>query len=177
MIIKAYGLNWDPKLIYGYKGLVARKCFKGDVRNKDKHFEIDFWKTRGIYTLFRNFEIVYVGKVTDMNLGDRIRNHFNNIGDHWDTFSFFSFTKVNFATRNVSTVTDSFHSNRSTVIKTLEAILINTAEPYLNKQEARFPDAFRAIQYDYTNDKSITDIYKKLEKIEKKLFPSKRKNK
>lgn len=176
MIIKTYGLHWKPNLIFGNKGLRGRNCFKGRVKHKNKYAEIDFWKTRGIYSLFKDFEVVYVGTVTDMSLGDRIANHYKYKGEYWNTFSFFSFSKINFASHTMSTVTDSLQVNKAMVIKTLEAILINTAEPFLNKQETRFPGAVKAYQIDFTDDKTMADIYNKLESLEKRLIPKKRKN-
>lgn len=177
MLIKAYGLNWDPEEIYGNSVQSSAKSFNGSVKKGNKRFEINFWKAKGIYALFQNFEIVYIGKVTENRLGKRIESHWRYRKDQWDKFSFYCFTDIDFNKGILKTAVKKSEINIDIAIKTIEAIIINTAVPFNNKQETKFPNSYKAKQIKYIKRISVYDLMNKLEKIEKRLAPSKRSRK
>lgn len=176
MLIKAYGFHWNPEWIYGFNGQSAKNSFKGHVKRGKRTFLIDFWNARGVYALFKNYEIVYVGKVTNMSLGTRISMHYRYLRDHWDTFSFYCYSDINYKAEKVYTSKSKLAINKDDSIKTLEALIINTSEPFLNKQEARFPNSRKAKQKQFLEPITIDDVMEKLEYLEKKLVIKKRKN-
>lgn len=177
MIINAYGLHWKPEEIFKkIKGIPSRKRFYGKVKRNKRYYEIDFWKARGVYALFKSFELVYVGKVPNMSLGSRIRNHWRNMGEHWDSFSFYCFSDIDFKNNTTISPQKALKTDKDTAIRTFEAIMINSSEPFLNKQEARLPKAKKATQLKYLEVITNNDILKKLNEIEIILSKMKRTN-
>ena len=177
MLIKAYGLHWDPEQIYGYNNQSSRISFRGFVKKGNKKHEIDFWKAKGIYALFKDFELVYIGKVTENRLGTRIASHWRYRKDHWDTFSFYSFSDIDFKQGKVKTITNTSVINNNMAIRTIEAIIINTAVPFNNKQETRFPNSHKVTQKKFIEYNTINDVMDRLEKIEKRLLTTNRSRK
>lgn len=173
MLIKAYGLQWKPEEIYENNIHSSRKSFRGLVKKGNKKYEIDFWKAKGIYALFYDFEIVYIGKVTENRLGTRIASHWRYRKEQWNTFSFYSFSDIDFKNGKVKTTSKKSIIDINMAIKTIEAIIINTAVPFNNKQETRFPNSLKVKQNTYKTHNTINDIMNRLEKIEKRLTPGK----
>lgn len=169
MIIKAYGQHWRPEWIYNNGQISSRQCFKGAVNKNGKKYEIDFWKTKGIYALYKDYRVVYVGKTNNMNLGSRIRTHVRKTGGRWDTFSFFSFSSINYKTEEVQAQEQISNITRAQVIKNLEVIIIKSTNPSMNKKDEKFPGSVRAKQVNFTTQRSLNDVYDLLEKIEKSL--------
>jgi len=175
MLIKAYGLHWDPEEIYGINGQSSKVSFRGFVKKRNKKYEIDFWNAKGIYALFKDFEIFYIGKVTENRLGKRIESHWRYRKEHWDTFSFYSFSDIDFKKEKVKPTSKKIEIDINVAIKTIEAIIINTAVPFNNKQETRFPNSHKVTQKPFIVRNTINDVIDRLEYLENKLFPPNRK--
>ena len=105
--------------------------------------EVDFREQIGVYILYRNENVVYVGQAGSGNftLFSRLKNHLtDHLADRWDKFSWFGVRKVN---KNGSLSEAQGDLNRnikaSEISDLLEGLLITVVEPPLNKQGARWP--------------------------------------
>jgi hypothetical protein len=140
MIIAAYGEWWDPHLVEwgkrgpGLGGKLAGRLEKGTLT--------DAWDQRGIYVLFQDWEVVYVGKTGQRPLGGRLRQHLaDDVAGRWDRFSWYGIRRINQAgdLRAVPAPTRKLASDEA--IATLEALLIRVTAPLLNRRRESLPDA------------------------------------
>jgi hypothetical protein len=109
---------------------------------------IDVWEHVGIYVLFQDWSVVYVGKTGLQSLGKRLKQHLaDDVAGRWDRFSWFGVRPINAdgslrATRALSTR----QLSGSDVIDTLEAVLIRVTAPSLNSRREKVPGAKVLIQ-------------------------------
>jgi len=111
---------------------------------------VDFWNQVGIYCLYADLDLVYVGQagLSDKScIGDRLKSHTkDDTADRWDKFSWFGLCKV----KQNGTLGARFEKAKATwsdVADVLEGILIEVAEPPENSQKGRFgPGVHRYIQ-------------------------------
>ena len=89
MTIKNYGLMWERDCVHwsGARGNAGRLMGKGPIGkpNKDQ-LEVDFRHQIGVYILYRNESVVYVGQAGAGNntLFSRLKNHFvDHLADRW----------------------------------------------------------------------------------------------
>lgn len=163
MLIRAYGLNWNPDIIdWGKQGAGNNGKLLGTVKLGNKTLEIDFWETYGIYVLNNDFRPVYVGKAASTRLGYRLRNHLRDrLAGRWDTFSWFSLSKVNKTTKTMSSP-GKRQINAETINDTLEAIGILIADPPLNRRRESIPDALSATQSKSRHPKTMRHYLEKI---------------
>jgi len=93
-LITSYGLFWkvqDTEWVPGRK--VVRRML-GRNGSKRKSIEIaDFWTQSGIYVLYGNYGLYYVGIAG--RLGPRLKRHLADThAGKWDRFSWFGFKRV-----------------------------------------------------------------------------------
>jgi len=191
MLIHLYGEYWNPDAVeWGSKGKKKggsgnKGQLSGKVKiksgKKTKTVIIDFWNARGVYALYDNFRLVYVGVAYSGKagcLGKRLRDHLTDrFAGRWDMFSWFS-------TSTLRTKTVRPPGTRQVkpgpVISTLEAFAITLASPPLNRRYNEMPGA-RLIEqakaahpatvrhYLETLVKRADSLGSKLEKVEKKI--------
>jgi hypothetical protein len=177
-LIKAYGLHWKPEEIYAKLKRSPRKGrFVGKVMRYGKPYKINFWKATGIYALYEDGKCVYAGLRTGRDLGGRIRTHWKEKENRWDTFSFWCFSEIVYETGSGETgsVSDKFKTQRihkHKAMETIEAIMIRVGVPGLNKQDPKIPGAKKASQEPFLKRKSVDDVYEQLEKLERKIEKS-----
>jgi len=130
------GLFWRKEtLSTGHRKLIGSRTPGGRAG------AVDFWEQRGIYALYQDFDLVYVGQATDRGLGTRLTEHTRGgIAERWDRFSWFGFRLVN-KSNKLRTLPARFHVNRDVVLNHIEGVLIEIAEPRLNGQGARWGSA------------------------------------
>lgn len=135
-VIQNYGLFWradrvdwkgSPVSLYGITGN------KGD----DK---VDFREQRGIYALYANYKLVYVGqtKAEKNALLSRLRLHRRyKFHGRWDMFSWFG-TRYVTGSNQLSSHSDSTvpQQPKTDVLDVLEGLVIAISEPQLNSQGA-----------------------------------------
>jgi len=170
MLIRAYGQFWNPDTVdWGGKGPGMKGKLLGKVRKKGITHEINFWDAKGIYVLHADFKAVYVGKADSTKLGPRLRDHLTDrFAGRWDMFSWF-------VTSTIATTEERVRDpgKRSvepgSVINTLEALAILTADPALNRKRESIPQALEAEQVKSPHPKTVRryleDILKKLDKL------------
>jgi len=104
MLIRAYGLYWNPDIVdWGKPGQGNKGSLDGTVKKGGRSHSIDFWNVYGVYVLHHEFRPIYVGKASATRLGLRLRNHLTDrFAGRWDMFSWFSLSKINTTSGGVS---------------------------------------------------------------------------
>jgi len=147
-MIKAYGLFWKVEEVFWKKQKVAGTLL-GSRSQGAKAIPVDFREQRGIYALYFDYELVYVGQTGARNsrLFNRLKYH---LGDHlverWNRFSWFGTQWVT-KQHKISVDTASVHKEMAKALNVLEAIVIAVAEPKLNLQRGSWGDAKKYFQY------------------------------
>ena len=108
---------------------------------------IDFRAQQGVYVLYAEYEMVYVGQVGNQELIARLRQHLrDDTAGRWDRFSWFGTRRV-LDTNTLSFEKIGVNTDMATALNHLEAILIHSAEPKLNRRGGNWGgDATQYIQ-------------------------------
>jgi len=173
-IIKNVGLFWqrDKVLWAGNRG-IGEKRLMGKNSKQKRNIGINFWKQSGIYALYNNYNLVYVGQTRKSRLGQRLKDHLSDdLAGRWNMFSWFGFQKVK-ANGELSIEAKIKITHPDHLKDILEGIVIAVAEPLMNGQQGRFgPNVERYLQIDESNlsnqDETQKSILSKLEMLEKK---------
>ena len=113
---------------------------------KGKFLEVDVWDQAGVYILYNNYQIVYVGSTTEHRLGKRLRRHLRDRHrGRWNSFSWFGIKAIKKTDGSLSKVTTRGVTAIG-IIKALEAILIEVIDPPLNRIHEKIKDAVRVEQ-------------------------------
>ncbi len=183
-VIKNMGLFWRCEEVRwaGNRGIGGGRLAGERAKNK-RLGEVDFWKQKGIYALYDNHHLVYVGQTSKSGLGSRLKQHyFNDMVGRWNMFSWFGMLK---ATRQnkLAVPWETKYTFRSHLADILEGIVIAVAEPPLNGQEGRFGEKveyFLQVDDRIPDEKKqkeiINEIDGKLKKYVKKLLRAIRRN-
>lgn len=78
-MIRAYGLHWSSnKVHWGRRGAGNAGRLLGYEANRNN--PVDFRNQKGIYALYDDCDLVYVGQVGTGNIGllERLRDHFSD---------------------------------------------------------------------------------------------------
>lgn len=111
---------------------------------------VDFSNQRGIYLLYDNREVVYVGRTTDRALGRRLFEHTKDrLATRWDRFSWFGLLPVS-DTGCLGQLPETHDAGK--LIPALEAILIEALEPRQNRKRG---DDLAAVEYIQHEDPEI----------------------
>jgi hypothetical protein len=122
-------INWGP----------ARPKLLGRQSAGDS--PIDFASEIGVYLLHDRERVIYVGRATDA-IGDRLKAHtIDRLRSRWDRFSWFGLYDVSEAGEVIA---NTVSWSPDVVIESLEAILIESLEPPLNRRRG---DNFSAVEY------------------------------
>lgn len=141
--IQAFGMYWKRADINWEKSnpLILGREPGGDT--------IDFREQIGVYLLHDDSRVIYVGRAKN-EIGSRLRAHTNNrLGGRWNRFSWFGVRAV---LEDLSLSEPHSSWTNSDVIETMEAILIETLEPPLNRKRG---DNFEAVEYLQVSDPDL----------------------
>jgi hypothetical protein len=186
-IIANMGLFWHRNKALWRGNRQAGQARLLGVRAGAKRFgEANFWKQAGIYALYADYHLIYVGQagLGDKGcIGSRLKNHTRDaLADRWDMFSWFGLCKVK-QNGEMGAKFDKAKASWRDVADVLEGILIEVAEPPQNSQKGRFgPGVHRYIQVPYeppTDNIHLTikQMAKDLTGIKKHLAKKKKKTK
>jgi len=177
-IIRNMGLFWkrDQVRWKGNRG-IGKARLAGKRRAAKAKGEVDFWKQTGIYALYADYHLVYVGQagLSDKSfIGTRLKQHLtDDLAGRWDMFSWFGLQVVREGDNKVGKRTKLSVSSRAHLANVLEGIIIEVAEPPMNSQGARFGKRVeRYIQIDDSmnpSDESEKRICAYLKQMEVKL--------
>ena len=138
-IIQCYGLHWRKDWIEWGKQNVPGTLLG---KERGKRDEVDFRDQTGVYALYAEFELVYIGQTTSKaGLLTRLRNHRDDhLSERWSRFSWFGTRRVH----RRKLVDRAPQLNSEEIVNALEAVCIAIAEPRLNLQRGGWG---RATQY------------------------------
>jgi hypothetical protein len=99
----------------------------------------DFWEQTGVYALYANYNIVYVGQTGKRGLGKRLYDHvWDHLSGRWNQFSWFGVRYAHTTSDELSEPPTLRVLSLQTVLNHLEGVLIEVAEPPMNGQKGRF---------------------------------------
>lgn len=159
-IIRSFGMYWQRDLV----------VWRGDARMFGKQQamakSVDFGKQKGIYILYDQHTVVYVGRSIDRPLGKRLYEHtIDRLGSRWNRFSWFGLLDV---TPEGGLLEVPIATSLAALIGTLEALLIESLEPPQNRKRG---DDFSAVEYIQDIDPELREreIQNTLRSIEEKM--------
>lgn len=144
-LIRSFGELWSRDAVdwEGRSMLGERKKFKVTVKNPSGRVKFcNIWNQRGIYALYRDFQLVYVGQATSADgIGGRLNVHVTKSRFHrqWDSFSWFSFD--GFDAQGKPEPYRPEKVDEKTIARTLELVTMLIANPPLNRSRGRFKGA------------------------------------
>lgn len=139
--LRAFGMYWlrdsvdwkaTPQSLMGMQGAGATA--------------VNFSAQVGVYLLHDRERVIYVGRATD-SLFSRLKVHTTDrLGGRWDRFSWFGLRGVN---DDGSLKDHQAPWNHESVVETMEALLIESLEPPLNRRRG---DNFSSVEYIQSED-------------------------
>jgi hypothetical protein len=107
--------------------------------------------TAGVYLLYDDRNLIYVGRATDQGLGRRLFQHtVDRLASRWNRFSWFGFWRV---TQNGNIEEPSPRPlPADLIVTTMEALLIEGLEAPQNRRRG---DDFRAVEYLQAEDPEL----------------------
>ncbi len=170
-LIKNYGLFWKEEDVFwgkqGKSGTLLGKSAKNSSRI------VDFRDQIGIYVLYADYKIVYIGQAgagKDSNLFARLSQHRrNDLAGRWNQFSWFGLLAV--LNNNILAASKQNHNHDTKVVLDhFEAMLIHVIEPPLNRQGGKWGKSEQFLQLrdkENIGSKDSEVLREILEKIEK----------
>lgn len=159
-IIHSFGMYWQRDLVL-WRG-EPRVYGKQQVLSK----AVDFGKQKGIYILYDQHTVIYVGRCIDRPLGRRLYEHtVDRLGSRWNRFSWFGLLDV---TQEGNLRESAVNASLAALVATLEALLIEALEPPQNRKRG---DDFSAVEYVQDVDPELQErnLQNTLRSIEQKL--------
>ncbi|MEQ1770954.1 MAG: HTH domain-containing protein [Devosia sp.] len=142
--LQAFGMFWrrDAVMWSRSKPLILGRQTPGAA-------EVDFADQVGVYLLHDRDRVIYVGRAADA-LYTRMRAHtFDRLAGRWDRFSWFGLKTVG---QDGKLRDEAPPWSHAVVIETMEALLIETLEPPLNRKRG---DNFAAVEYLQVDDPEV----------------------
>ena len=147
--LRAFGMYWQRDVVFWATStrLLGRQGTGATT--------VDFAGQVGVYLLHDGARVIYVGRALDA-LHVRLKAHTaDRLGGRWDRFSWFGLRSVE-ADGRLSEFNVSW--NKDVVVETMEAVLIESLEPPLNRRRG---DNLSGIEYIQIADPHIETAKKK----------------
>ena len=142
--VQAFGMFWE-RLSVNWSSTKPKLLGRQNAASE----AVDFSGQVGVYLLHDRERVIYVGRAGD-TLGGRLKAHTTDrLGGRWDRFSWFGLRRVQ-ADAQLSEGIVSW--SQEVVIDTMEALLIESLEPPLNRKRG---DDFSAAEYLQSVDPQI----------------------
>lgn len=149
--IKNFGHLWDRNRVFWGRPNVSGTL----LGSHSSYGTVDFRDQKGIYLLHTDdFKVVYIGQVGSGNqtLFERLRQHTRSdeLWNRWRYVSWFGWRGVNKdrTLSNYSGGSPSIKASSEAFLDEVEAVLIQVAEPPLNRQGPRWKDTIQFKQED-----------------------------
>jgi len=139
MLIQNYGLFWREKDVFWGRGSIPG-CLLGVLATNTTADPIDFREQSGVYVLYAEYVMVYVGQAGsgDQRLFGRLKQHKRDaLAGRWNQFSWFGTRRV-LGNGDLSVDVEGKLATTVEVLNQIEAILIHSSEPKHNRQGGRF---------------------------------------
>jgi hypothetical protein len=146
-VIETYGLHWHAERVFwGWQNKPG--SLRGSLTRSPKAVPVEFREQRGVYALYAEYDLVYVGQTGagDDRLFKRLKYHrADHLSERWNRFSWFG---TQWVTKHHKLSQDNARVNQSVVItlNLLEAITIAVSEPRLNLQRGRWGEVRQYFQ-------------------------------
>lgn len=149
-MINCFGVHWHADRVnWGRPGPNNQGTLLGAASKSRRAVPVDFRMQRGIYALYADYDLVYVGQTGAGNdrLFKRLKAHrFDHLSERWDRFSWFGTQWVT-QRHQLSVDTAAVHQTVEAALNMLEAVSIAISEPRLNLQRGRWSDTKKYFQY------------------------------
>lgn len=157
--LRAFGMYWrrDSVVWSGQPRLVGRQGSGAS--------DVNFAGQIGVYLLHDRDRVIYVGRASD-TLYARLKAHtLDRLSGRWDRFSWFGLRGVS---ADGGLVQEDVPWTPNVVIETMEALLIESLEPPLNRRRG---DNFSAVEFIQVTDPQIEKSQKQalLEEMKKNM--------
>jgi hypothetical protein len=145
-MIKTFGLHWHIDRVDWGRPNRAGTLMGATTAGRGAK-PVDFRDQRGIYALYADYELVYIGQAGagDARLFSRLKKH---KGDHlsqrWNRFSWFG-TQWVLGNNMLSADNARVSASVKDALNILEAVAISIGEPRLNLQRGKWKEI--AVQY------------------------------
>jgi len=147
-LIRTYGVHWHiDRVFWGRQNVPG--TLLGAASRSSHAKRVDFRLQRGIYALYADYDLVYVGQTGSGNdrLFNRLRTHRkDHLTDRWNRFSWFGTQWVT-KTGSLSADTASLYESVEATLNVLEAVSIAISEPRLNLQRGKWGEATKYFQW------------------------------
>jgi hypothetical protein len=138
-MIRSYGVHWHiDRVFWGRQNNAG--TLLGAASRSSRARPVDFREQRGIYALYADYELVYVGQTGAGNdrLFHRLKCHrTDHLSERWNRFSWFGTQWVT-QQHQLSNDTAAVHQSVEAALNMLEAVSIAISEPRLNLQRGRW---------------------------------------
>jgi len=144
-VIQSYGLHWHiDRVFWGRPGTLL-----GAASRSPKARAVDFRYQRGIYALYADYDLIYVGQTGAKNdrLFNRLKCHKqDHLSERWNRFSWFGTQWVT-TSGKLSADTANVSQSIEATLNILEAVAIAISEPRLNLQRGKWSEATKYFQW------------------------------
>lgn len=147
-MIQSYGVHWHTKHVFWGRPNDAGSLLGAASQSKKAH-PVDFRNQRGIYALYADYDLVYVGQTGAGNdrLFHRLKCHkTDHLSERWNRFSWFGTQWVT-KTGELSVDTANVSQSVEATLNILEAVSIAISEPRLNLQRGKWSEATKYFQW------------------------------
>jgi hypothetical protein len=143
-IFTAFGMFWRREYVEWFRSPMILGMQQIGAK------PVDFSHQRGIYLLYDEREVIYVGRVTDRGLGLRLYEHTRDrLSTRWNRFSWFGLVPVS-ELGDLGAMPHSYESSK--LVPALEAILVEALEPRQNRKRG---DDLAEVEYIQKVDPAI----------------------
>lgn len=144
-LLTSFGMSWRRELVVWSRN---PNLFGQQQRGAKK---VNFSSQKGIYLLYDDKDIVYIGRATDQSIGKRLSNHTaDRLNGRWNRFSWFGILPVTEEGKILNRA--NVQTSIETIVTLMEALLIEAIEPPLNRRRG---DDIRAMEYIQVEDERI----------------------
>lgn len=147
IMFRSYGLFWRAdRVFWGWQGkqghLKGQEIHKDTRQTKTTSPDRDFKDQIGIYALYYDFELVYIGQVGASTKDDRGRtllgrlkaHRDDHLSERWDRFSWFGLRDVKSSEGLTKLRNQTLRVSRGQILDMFEGVVIAFSEPKLNLQ-------------------------------------------
>lgn len=157
-LIVTAGFFWaEASVEWGGPGKKGQ--LRGVLNTAKRATPIDFSDQVGVYALYADYSLVYVGQTGkgEQALLKRLREHRrDDLAGRWNRFSWFGVRRV-LETGSLSKKNGAFHPSLIDVLDQVEGVLIHIAEPALNRQGGRLKKTVKRYLQDSPSAKPPTN--------------------
>jgi hypothetical protein len=147
-MIQSYGVHWHVDRVFWGRPNDSGTLM-GAASRSSRARPVDFRNQRGIYVLYADYDIVYIGQTGAGNdrLFKRLKAHkTDHLSERWNRFSWFGtqwVTKGNSLSADTAKLGETIEG----ALNVLEAVAIATAEPRLNLQRGKWGEGTKYFQW------------------------------